>query len=189
MKAPTFLEGVGVALTASVVGSVLFTTLAPVFGSATVVRALIAAIGLAYVLYLLRRSRERIGRVTVVAGWAVAAFAIGLWQPPLLLYLLLHIALLWLVRSLYRYASLLSALADLGLSGLGLAAAVWAAVHTGSLFLSIWSFFLVQALCVAIPRDLRGRRAASPDGTQPEDRFQTAYRAAQAALRRLSSVQ
>lgn len=188
MKAPTFLEGVGVALTASVVGSVLFTALAPVFGSATVVRALIAAIGLAYLLYLLRRSHQRVGRVTVVAGWAAAALAIGLWQPPLLLYLFLHITLLWLVRSLYRYASLLSALADLGLSGLGLAAAVWAAVHAGSLFLSIWSFFLVQALFVAIPPDWSGRHRTRPDGTDPDDRFQTAYRAARAALRRLSST-
>ena len=103
---------------------------------------------------------------------------------------MLHIGLIWLVRSLYFYASVVSALTDLGLSGLALAAAVWAVTHTGSLFLAIWCFFLVQALFVAIPHALSGKAAP---GIQPaadrDDRFERAHRAAEAAVRKLSSIQ
>ena len=51
--------------------------------------------------------------------------------------------------------------------------------------LSLWSFFLVQALFVAIPPHL-GRRSQSERG--PEDTFQRAHRNAEQALRRLASV-
>jgi hypothetical protein len=188
MKRPTFFEGVGVALAASVSGGILFTVLGSVFAGGWLLRLLVAAIAFAYVIYLLRRSRERIGRVVVIAGWLVAAAA-GWWlQPPLVLYLLLHIGLIWLIRSLYFYGSLFSSLADLGLSGLGLAAAVWAANHTGSLLLGLWCFFLVQALFAAIPRDLRHKAGGEHAVRDSEDHFQHAHRVAQAALRKLSSV-
>ena len=185
MRGPGFLEGVAVALTASVATSILFGALAPLFGGDSVLRGLIALLGLAYSLYLLRRSHVRVGRVSVIAGWCLAALVLAVWHPPLLLYLVLHVALLWLVRALYHYASVLSALADLGLNGVALAAALWASTHTASLLVSTWCFFLLQALFVAIPRDLR---AAQDVPTDPADRFQQAHRAAQAALRKLSSV-
>jgi hypothetical protein len=185
MKTPNFLEGAAVALAASVAAAVLFGVLAPVFGGDAVLRALIALLALVYVIYLLRRSRERVGRVSVIAGWCLAALVLAVWHPPLLLYLVLHVGMLWLVRALYHYASVLSALADLGLNGVALAAAVWAATHTASLLVSTWCFFLLQALFVAIPRDLRATQDAPTD---PADRFQQAHRAAQAALRKLSSV-
>lgn len=188
MKRPSFLEGAAVALIISLAGSILFTALAPALGSGLVLRWLIAAIGLGYVLYLLRRSPERVGRITVVVGWVLAAAAIWWLQPSLLGYVALHIGLLWLVRALYFFSSLLPALADLGLSGLGLAAAVWASIHTGSLLLSLWCFFLLQALFVGIPSNLRKRAGAAPD-VEHDDRFQQAHRAAEAALRRFSSIQ
>jgi len=189
MKTPTFLEGVLVALVASLVGSVLFTALAPSLGSAAVLRLLISGIGLGYLLYLLRRSRERVGRITVVAVWGLAALALWLLHPPFALYLALHIGLVWLVRSLYFYASVLSALTDLGLNGLALATAIWAITHTGSLFLGVWCFFLVQALFVAIPHELGAKGARQPSAANPDDRFQHAHRAAEAAVRKLSSIQ
>jgi len=188
MKTPNFLEGAAVALAASVAAAVLFGVLAPVFGGDAVVRALIALLALVYIIYLLRRSRERVGRVSVIAGWTLAALALAVWHPPLLLYLVLHVGMLWLVRALYHYASVLSALADLGLNGVALAAAVWASTHTASLFATTWCFFLLQALFVVIPRDLRDRRAAQHATADPTDRFQQAHRAAEAALRKLSSV-
>jgi len=188
MKAPTFLEGVAVALVASLVGSVLYTALTPTFASAAVLRLLIAGIGLGYLLYLLRRSHERVGRITVVALWVLAAVVLWLLHPPLPLYLVLHIGLVWLVRSLYFYASVVSALTDLGLSSLSLAAAIWAATHTGSLFLSVWCFFLLQALFVSIPHELSGKAAQRQPVADRDDRFQHAQRAAEAAVRKLSSV-
>ena len=187
MKQPTFLEGVGVAIAASLAGSVLYTALNTVFPGGPVLRLLIADIGLAYVLYLLGRSHERIGRITTATAWAVMAGMLWFIQPPLLLYVFVHLGAIWLIRSLYFYSSALSALADLGLNGLGLAAAVWAVTRTGSVFLGIWCFFLVQALFVAIPKRIGRRSGTGQDGHDSEARFQHAYRAAEAAVRKLSS--
>ena len=187
MKKPTFFEGVGVALAASLTGSVLYSALAPAFTSGGVLRLLIPGLGLGYVIYLLRRTEERSGRITTLAGWLLMAMAAWLTAPPLTLYLLIHLALIWLIRALYFYSSPLSSLADLGLGGLAFASAVWAMTHTGSLFLALWCFFLVQALFVAIPPGMN--RPASDHTPDQEDRFQHAHRAAEAALRKRSSIQ
>jgi len=64
---------------------------------------------------------------------------------PLVAYVLVHVGLAWLVRSLYYYSGVLPALADLGVSVLGTVFAVWAANRSGSAWLAFWSFFLVQA--------------------------------------------
>jgi len=185
-KRPTFIEGVIVALAASLSGSLVYAVLAPLFGSGPVLRLLIAAIAFGYLLYLLRRSPERVGRITLVTLWGLAAAGAWLLELPLLYYLALHLGLIWLTRSLYFYSSLVSALADLGLTAFSLAAGLWAASHSHSLFLGIWSLFLVQALFSFIPTTLQS------SGTSPApepDRFDRAHRAAEAALRKLSSVQ
>ncbi len=188
MKRPGIMEGVVLALGVSVVAGLLFTVMGPVFGGAAVLRLLIAASSLVYVIYLLSRSRECVGRVTTVAAWTITALALWWLEPPLLLYVLAHTGFIWLVRSLYFHAGVLSALADLGLSGLGLVAAVWATLQAGSLFLSLWCFFLVQALFVGIPRRIGGRHPDRQSGPDDEDRFQHAYRAAEGAVRKLTSV-
>ena len=187
MKRPTFLEGVGVAIAASVAGGVLFTVLASIFAGGAVMKLMIAAIGLAYVIYLLRRSRERVGRVAVLTLWLVAAAALWLLSPALPLYLAMHVGMIWLIRSLYFYSSVLSSLADLGVNGLSIAAAIWAGLHTGSVFLSIWCFFLVQALFVAIPAGMDKLGPKTEAGHYADDHFEQAHRAAEAALRKFSS--
>jgi hypothetical protein len=184
MRRPSFLEGVGVALVASVAGALAYAALTLVAVPGAVLRLVVVGLGLAYLLYLLGRSEERVGRVTAVAAWALAAVLLWLAEPPLGLYLLGHATIVWLVRSLYFHAGILPALADLGLSGLGFVAAIGAAVQTGSLLLSLWSYFLVQALFTAIPT-----RAAG--GTAPvneDDAFERAHRVAEAAVRRLSAI-
>jgi hypothetical protein len=129
-----------------------------------------------------------VGRVTVVAGWILVTGVTWFIAPPLLLFVLVQLGLIWLIRSLYFYSSVLSALADLGLNGLSLAAAVWAAGQTGSVLLSLWCFFLVQALFVAIPTRLSRGNREKPGGPEKEDRFQRAHRAAETAVRKLSSI-
>ena len=187
MKQPTFPEGVAVALAASLAGGVLYTTLDTVFPGVPVLRLLIAAIGLVYVVYLLRRSPERVGRVTATAAWLMVAGILWFTHPPLLLYVCVHLGMIWLIRSLYFYSSALSALADLGLNGLGLAAGIWAITRTGSVLLGIWCFFLVQALFVFIPKSVEHKSGTGPAGQAGEDRFQHAYRVAETAVRKLSS--
>ena len=187
MKRPTFFEGVIVAAVASLAAGACFAALTTVFPSAGVLRLVVAGLGLAYVVYLLRRNDERVGRVVTIAVWLAAALALWIFEPPSLLYLAAHLGLVWLVRSLYFHASLLSALADLGLVALGLAGAVWAANETHSIALSVWTFFLVQALYIAVPPRIAARAEAAVRDL-PEDRFQRAHQAAEAALRRMHSA-
>lgn len=189
MKQPTFSQGVAFALAASLLGSTLYSVFSSAFPAPTVLRLLITGIGLAYVLYLLSRSRERVGRVTVVVGWILIAAVAWFLAPPPLLFLLVHLGLLWLIRSLYFYSSVLSALADLGLNGLSLVATIWAAGQTGSMLLSLWCFFLVQALFVTIPTRWRRGNRGTPVRPDNADRFRHAHRAAEAAVRKLSSIQ
>jgi len=184
MSRPSFFEGVAVALAAGLAGAVAYTALAWALPAAPVTRVVIAGLGLAYVLYLLARSGERVGRITTLGAWLAAASLLWLLGLPLVLYLIAHLGVLWLVRSIYFHAGVLPALADLGLTGAGLAAGTWAAIETGSVFLVIWSFFLVQALFVVLPRGPGMQPARA--GADAEDPFDRAHRAAQAALRRLS---
>ncbi|MEJ2456372.1 MAG: hypothetical protein P8103_19795 [Candidatus Thiodiazotropha sp.] len=186
MKRPGFFEGVGVALAASVAGGVLFTVLAGLFAGGFVLRGLVALLGLLYVIYLLSRSTERVGRITALSAWLAAALGIWLLGLSLPLYLLAHLGLIWLVRSLYFHSGPITAFADLGLVLFGLAAALWAWLHTGSLGLGIWCFFLVQALFVLIPANLRRGPSRSMASATETDPFQQAYRTAEAAVARLS---
>jgi hypothetical protein len=179
---PTFLEGVLVALAASVAGSVLHTTSAALLGGSDP-WLLVALLALGYVLYLLRRAPARAGRVTALAAWAGAAALLWLSAPSLALFVLLQVGMIWLLRSLFFHAGPLAALGDLGLSALALGSGLWAFLHTGSLLLALWSFFLVQALFVALPQGATRR----PDPTPAADRFELAHRAAEAAVRRLAS--
>jgi hypothetical protein len=188
MKPPTFVEGVMVATAASIAGGVLFAAMTAVFTGGNLLRLLIAGLGLAYVIYLLSRSSERVGRITALVSWLAAAAAVWLLAPSLPVYLLLHVGMIWVIRSIFFYSSVLSSLADLGLNGLSAAAAVWAGIQTGSAFLSIWCFFLTQALFVAIPWDMGGNKPKPARGAAAVDRFEQAHREAQAALRKFSSL-
>lgn len=188
MKQPTFIEGVSVALIAGISATVLFTALISILPMESVIKLLIALFSLGYISYLLSRSQERLGRVSLISGWSLIAAAIWVFAPSLALYGLVHLGLIWLVRSLYHYSSLLSALADLGLNAIALAAATWAALQTESLFITAWCFFLTQALFVYIPPKLFRNKPAPAGIGVNEDRFQQAHRAAETALHQLSSI-
>ncbi len=188
MKRPSFYQGVAFALAASLAGGAVHAALTALMPGTGGLRLIIAGTGLAYLLYLLSRSPERIGRVTTVLAWTLGAAAAWLTGPPLGLYVLAHLLMLWLARSLYFHSGVLSSLIDLGLSALALCAAVWALLSTGSVFVGLWCFFLVQALFVAIPERLAGRFVSARPASASEDPFEHAHRAAEGALRRLSSI-
>ena len=183
---PSFGQSIVVGLVMSVSGAALLTVLASFLGTGTALRTVIALLGLAYVLFLIGKSGERVGRVTTLACWIVAALVAWLAGLPLIAYALVHVGLVWLVRSLYYYSGVLPALADFGLSVLGVMFAVWAARHTGSAWLAFWCFFLAQAFFVLIPASLSGR--ASERANETDQSFNRAHRAAEAAVRRLSSA-
>lgn len=188
MKRPGFLQGVGVAVTAALLGEIAFVGLTPLLGSVMALHLVIASASFSYIIYLLRSSGVRLGRTTTLLGWLTITVITAWMAPSLMLYLLVHVAMIWLVRSLYFYSSLLPAMADLGLNVVAVAAVVWATAQSGSLLLALWCFFLLQALFVAIPRN-GNKPTSDAAGVEVEgDRFEQAHRTAQAALRKLSAV-
>lgn len=185
MKRPSFFQGVVVAAAFAFFVSAMIATLTPFVGFSAVIRFVVPAIGLAYILYLLSRSNERVGRITTLTLWSALA-AVTWWAaPPLPLYLLIHVGAMWLVRSLYFYSGVLPALLDLGLSALSIAAAVWAIRHTGSVFLATWCFFLVQALFVSIPPTVKPGTGSAKTATTGNEPFEHARRQADRALSQL----
>ncbi len=185
MKRPSFFHGVVVAAVFGFFASAVVATLTPFVGLSAVLRLVIPALGLAYLLYLFSRSEDRVGRVTTIALWSALA-AVTWWvAPPLPLYLLIHVAAIWLVRSLYFYSGVLPALMDLGLSTLSVSATVWAITRSGSMFLATWCFFLVQALFVAIPPSVKSGQKPLRNTAVESETFENARRQADQALRQL----
>ncbi len=185
MKRPTFFNGVVVAAVLGFFASAIVATLTPFVGLGAVIRLVIPLLGLAYLLYLLNRTAERVGRVTTLTLWTAMA-AITWWvAPPLPLYLMVHVGTIWLVRSLYFYAGVMPALMDLGLGALSVSAAVWAITRSGSVFLATWCFFLVQALFVAIPPAVQRIAKPQQNTLADSENFERARRQADAALAQL----
>lgn len=187
MNKPGFIEGVVVALVMCIAGSIGYSVVGVVCNDYDTWRVLIAAISFSYSIYLLWRSQQRTGRIIVTLSWLLMSVAIWLIEPSLLHYALIHLASLWLIRSLYFHASILSTLLDFGLIALGVAVALWALIHSGSLLLSLWCFFLVQAVFVTIP----GKIKSVPTNqavTNNNVKFQQAIRNAQSALNSLTSA-
>ncbi len=186
MKRLSFLRGSVIGFGISVVGAVLFSVLSTSFSNDLVIRWIIAGAGLFYVIQLIRVSEQRVGYIATVVIWIIASAILFWWCPSLVLHLAAHTTLIWLVRSLYFYSSLLPTFTDFGFSFLSFCAAIWAAAHTGNVFLSIWCFFLVQAMCATIPEHFKKKTGSS--SVMQNDRFQQAYRRAESALSKLSSV-
>ncbi len=185
MKRPSFIHGAIVAAVLGFFASAVVATLTPFVGLGAVLRLVIPALALAYLLYLFSRSTERLGRVTALSAWAVLAVLTWWVAPPLPLYLLTHVAAIWLLRSLYFYSGFMPALMDLGISTLSVSATVWAITRSGSVFLATWCFFLVQALFVAIPPALAKKRAEQRSTSTESEQFEVARRQADQALRQL----
>jgi hypothetical protein len=190
MNRPSFWREVGVALALSIIGAVAYPAIAAFIGSASSLHAVVAGLGTVYAVLLLRGLHARAGRLLAIAAWLALDIALFVFDPPLLLWLMAQTFAIWLLRCWCCYGSLVAALADGALGLFALAAATVAATHSHSLFLALWSYFLVQALFVLIPETLRPRIAAAfphSEFSHDEDRFDQAHRSAEAALRRLTA--
>ena len=185
MNKISFFQGVGLAFALSLMASIAFFIFAPLLGSYTVLRIVIASLSILYITYLLKVSKVRAGRVVVLSTWLVMAGASWLFLPSLSSYGLSHVVLIWLVRSFYLHESVLAALFDLGLALTGVVVAVSASLQSGSVFLTFWCFFLVQALFYFIPTCWEQKENKH---VVEADRFQDAYRNAESALRRISTM-
>lgn len=192
---PSFFREVGFSLVLCLVAAAATAALSFVLPNYLVVRAVIAALGLAYVMHTIAGSQEKTGRIVTLVVWFVAASLAWFGNFGLPAYLAFHVTLIWLTRSLYLYSSLVEPTLDFGLTMLAVCFAAWAAIRTDSLFLSSWCFFLIQALHVAIPgvtsRFLRRADARQlnkdPDGEDPNGGFVDARNAADEALHRIAA--
>ena len=185
MKRPGFLHGVIVAAVLGFFASAIVATLTPFAGLGAVVRLVIPMLGLAYLLYLLNRSAERLGRVTTLTIWTALTAVTWWFAPPLPLYLMIHVGAIWLVRSLYFYSGVVPALMDLGLGAFSISATVWAISRSGSVFLATWCFFLIQALFVTIPPAIKSKQKPERNTAVQSENFEHARRQAEQALRQL----
>ena len=188
MKVPSFSEGIGVALVGSLAGSGLFAAMGWLLEGVGVFRLVIALLSFVYVIYLMVRSPVRSGRLVVMAAWMLVAFSTWILFPPLLLYLLVHVLLIWLVRILYFHSNVLSAFMDLALSGFAFAMAAGATMWTHSVFLGMWTFFLLQALFVLLPSGKGKSTVSRRRRRDAPDHFEQAHRMAEAALQKLSNI-
>lgn len=182
MNTAGFWHGTLAALVLSTTGALAFKAFAPLTGSGLGLKLVTLGLSAAYLTWLLARHEARVGRIASVAAWGLAAALLLVADPALWTWLLVQAGLIWLLRCLYTHDSLRAALLDAGLNGLALAAAMATAAHTQSLFLSLWCFFLLQALYVLIPG--AATRACAADD---RDSFEHAERAAESALRRLAT--
>jgi len=188
MKRATFTGGVWFALLASLGAGILFAVLGTVFSNYLLLKAVIAGLGLAYIVYLLRCSTERTGRIVMMTLWIGVSATAWVLAPNLSFFALTHVGMIWIIRALYFHAGVLAALIDLGLSSFAFAAALWTSWQTDSLFLTVWSFFLVQALFSSIPGQFGRKPHAAKLDTDTDDGFLQAHRAAEAAVRKLSTI-
>jgi hypothetical protein len=164
MKQPGLVDGVTVAMIISLGATVASLLLGGFIVYGLLFELLLYAATLAYLLYLLKRSKARIGRVVVITGWAVTSLACWFFDVALLEQVLIQAGMIWLVRSLYFHGSLFSAALDFGLVSVGLAASAWAMVNTDSLGAALWSFFLVQALFCWLPQLVHQQYGAAQQG-------------------------
>ena len=186
MKSPGIIDGVIVAIVISLGAAAARLVLGGFIAYATLFSLLLCAATLVYLVYLLKRSKAKIGRVVVIASWAVASLGCWFFDVPLFAQVLIQAGFIWLVRSLYFHGSMFSAALDFGLVSAGLAAGAWAMVNTGSLAGALWSFFLVQALFCWIPDLTRKQPGDIYRHQQDQPSFQSAHRVALDAVRKLT---
>jgi hypothetical protein len=188
MKAPGVLDGVIAALLISLGAGAASLLLGSLLIYPTLHSVVLSAASLVYLLYLLKRSTARIGRIVVVSAWLVLTLICWTFDASLIEQILLQATMIWLVRSLYFHQSIFTALLDLGLVSVGLAVSAWAMINTGSLVVSLWAFFLVQALFCWLPELSRRQLGGPDDSRHNRSSFQSAHRVAVDAVRKLSQI-
>lgn len=189
VRSASFLGEAAFGFVLCLVAAAVALTLSLLAPATIVVRVVVAGLGLAFVIRSVFRSDEKTGRIVTLVVWSAIAAGIWLSGASLPTYVVVHITMAWLVRSLFAYSSLVEVGLDLGVTALALCFAVFAAVRTESIFLTAWCFALVQTLHVAIPAfasRLAERRPAGLPDAESNRGFADAFRAADEALHRIA---
>lgn len=182
MGKTSLLHGILAACLLSAISVPLWTGLQWLGGSG--MTGLIAALGLGYIAYLLAVSPSRRGRVVLGVGSAVILLGLYLTSPIVAMAIVLTVGTIWLVRSVLYHSGILPVIWDGALCTVSVICALGTALSTHSLWLTVWVFFLLQALFVCMPqrfsRSQHRRSGRLPSGQ--DDAFARAHRAAEDAL-------
>jgi hypothetical protein len=181
MNRPTIFQGIGVAALLAVTSLPLFRLLRQLFADTTAIKVMSVLLCLAYLGYLLGLSRTRAGKISLAAASVLLLTGSVVAGIPAAGLIVLATALIWTVRTLTTYRSLVSAVLDGLLNLASLGAGLWAYGLSGSFAAGIWCFFLIQALFGLIPERLKRRKPMDETDTT-DDRFARAHRSAETAL-------
>jgi len=182
----TFTRGVLMALGFAFLSSVAFNVIGPGITFQTLVFLLVPILSFVYLLSIGKYRHRKSGWASCLVLWCV--FTILLWalSAYLIDFVLLHAMALSALRSMFFHKNILSVLMDFALTVLAVCTSIWAVSYTGSIFLSVWCFFLVQAAFVAIPiwASLKSVNTKPSSNSQA---FDVAHRKAEEALQKMSS--
>jgi len=186
MKTPAIIDGIIIAIVISLGAGTAKLLLGGFIAYGSLFSLVLCTATLVYLIYLLKRSSARVGRIVVIASWGVTSLA-G-WYFDILLFeqVLIQAGFIWLVRSLYFHGSMFAAALDFGLVSVGLAASAWTMLNTASLPAALWSFFLLQALFCWVPQLARQQSGGIRNGQRDQSSFQSAHRVALDAVRKLT---
>jgi len=186
MNGLTFTRGVLLALGFAFLSSVAFTVIGPGYPFHTILFLLIPGLSFVYLLSIGKYRHRKSGWTSCLVLWCVFALALWTLAPYWVDFVLLHAVVLSAIRSMFFQKSLLAVLMDFALTVLAVCTSFWAASHTGSIFLSVWCFFLVQAAFVSIPAWASLKSVhISPNSNSKA--FDAAHRKAEEALRKIST--
>ncbi len=184
MSGPTFGGGVVFAALAAAGTATVLTALEGLWPADALLAAAGALAAGAYVLCVVARGRPGAGRVVMPLAWLGMTLVVATLSPGLVSWLAVQAFAISAVRTFVHHRGALAALLDFALSALALLAAVAAVRAGGGVLLSVWTFFLVQALYVFIPRRWTPRTATD----DPVARFAAAHLRATRALERLRTT-
>lgn len=193
MNALSFIRGAVVAFVLSLAASVIFFSASMFYLQEPSIQITTTLVSFVYILYLLSQTNVSFGKVSSITLYLLAATAVLVWSPSLLVFTLFHLTCIWLVRTVYHHTSFLMALADLSFTAIGFTAAIGAVLQTGSVFMSFWSFLLAQAMVLPIIRYLSAKLGTLPFSLSTHqhpcidtgNNFQQAHNNAQSALAKL----
>jgi|GEM_PF-3059704 len=165
------------------------------FNSAPIYLAIFFTIFI-YQSYLILQSQHKTGLLAFGAFFWFSNIALLLMLDTPIHSIACSLFLLWLTRCIYLHQRFITMLADATITLIATISAYWVLINTTSWFLTLWSFYLIQAFMVFLPpfastasanfRANRNANAASLNNDTYQH-FELAHDQAESALNKLSS--
>lgn len=187
MKNETLLRGIGLSIILTLAAVPTYSVFIELFDKIFATKLVIVLLAIAYISQLIFGGPKRSGRIVLFTFCVLGFTAALLSKSSVFLLLVVATGLIWSIRSLFRYQSIVCSGIDFALNGLSLGFGLWGFTATGSMIVAIWCFFLAQALSVLIPRRLRPIKNSDRVTSHP-DRFSRAQSTAESAIQTMESA-